>query len=733
MLQAANLYGPKSRDDEQAENPDQDLIKEIRNNFKIDQEHWRPIFEKATEDLYFLSDEKYAQWDEKDFNARSDIGRPALTVDQLSQFIHQVVNDIRMNTPSITVIPDNDDADVDTAEIIKGLVKNIEYKSRASDAYDIAALFSVKSSVAFIRVDHDYADDYSFNQELFIRRMINPGAVFLDSNSVEVDGRDAKRCTILEKITLSEYKSRWPGKEISDFDDAGRNFEKANDEEKITVAEYFELIETKSTKKANAAGEISDYDDGDEKAPDFKAKRTIIKCKVMRYWVSGKDFLEKTSFPGKFIPLIPVYGEEAWREGNRNLFSLIRKAKNAQQMYNYWKSLETELLQKQPIAPVMAAEGQVDDYKDDWANPSKAIVLRYKTIDADGNQIGAPQRLQPPTIPTGVVNAARETVDDIKAALGMYNASLGQRSNETSGVAINQRKQEGDVATFHFGDNLNRSICQVGNVVVFAAPEIYDTPRVIRISGDEGEQKAVGINGAQLQPGQEKPFDIRKGVYAVDIVTGASFTTKRQEAANFYQTVVTKMPELMDIMGDLLFKNMDFTGAQEMSARMKKIIEIKSPGLIESDDPNAAPPPDPKLIQATQMIQHLQTVIQQGGQQMQEIQQKLANREGETQVKMAAVQAKSQSEMAHAQNDQKENMMKMVQGMVDATMKSRELDIQEQQVSGTLAINAFTAKFDTLMQAMQQITAALPQVGIGAPMGAANPQANPAAAAQGEI
>lgn len=758
-----------------------DLVTSINKTFLADQDHWKPIYQKATEDLFFLSDDEFAQWDREDRTARTEIGRPALTVDQLSQFIHQVVNDIRMNTPSITVIPDSNDATVETAEVFKGLIKNIEYKSRASDAYDNAALFSVKSSIGFIRVDHRYADDSSFEQELYIDRIINPGAVFLDRNSIQVDGRDAKHCTILDKITLEEFKKRWPKAQPSDFQEVSRNFDQTKDDDKITVAEHFCIVETAATKSAFKAPKddgddvIADYQDGDEKQKSFKNKRTITTQKVMRYWLSGKEILEQTTFPGRYIPIVPVYGEESWMNGERHLFSLIRKAKNAQQMYNYWKSLETELLQKQPIAPVMAAEGQVDDYSDDWKNPGKAVVLRYKTTDADGNVIGAPQRLQPPTIPTGVVNAARETVDDIKAALGMYNASIGQRSNETSGVAINQRKQEGDVATFHFGDNLNRSICQVGNVLVFAIPEIYDTARIISITGEEGEHKKVGINGAPMQPGQappqpqvqpqpqqpqlpgqpppmpqqppvqqigstppsplppqSDPYNLKVGKFSVDIVTGASFTTKRQEAANFFQNIVTKMPDMMMTMGDLLFKNMDFDGAQEMAARMEKIIDAKNPGLIESDDPNAPPPVDPKLMQAEQMIKQLQNIIQQGAQELQETKQQLANKQGEQQVKMAAIQAKSQTEMARVQNDNKSMQVDALDKFGKSMSDSRALDIEEQQVSGTLAIQAFSAKMDSLLQAMKQITDALPQQSeIGAPQSAANQQAIPAAVTQG--
>jgi hypothetical protein len=428
----------------------------------------------------------------------------------------------------------------------------------------------------------------------------------------------------------------------------------------------------------------------------------------MRYKLSGKEVLEETTFPGKYIPIVPVYGEEAWLDGKRNLFSLIRKSKGAQKMYNYWKSLETELLMKQPQAPIMVAEGQIEDYAEDWLNPSKAMALRYKVKDAEGNAVGAPQRLEPPTIPTGIVNASRQTVDDIKATMGLYNASIGARSNETSGIAIQRRQQEGDVATFHFADNLNRSIAHVGRILVCAIPEIYDTPRVIRIIGSEDEPKEVGINGAGVED-QEEGYDLTKGKYDVRVISGAPYTTRRQEAAAFFSDVVKSQPDLMQIMGDLLFKNMDFTGAEAMAERMKKLIKRTNPDMIESDD-EEQPAPDPEKMQMAQVIEQSQQAIAQMQQEMQGMQAALDNKQGDLQIK-------AQSEAQKAEEAQSQNQLAMVKMRLDdeakkaelelkaaeLQLRARELDIQEQKIQAEIALKSQAARVAELESVIQQI------------------------------
>ena len=610
-----------------------DALKRATENYERDKSHWEEIYRKAREDMYFISDNEDAQWDPADRKIRER--RPCLTIDQLGQFIHQVANTIRMNTPTINIIPGTD-GDAETADIFKGLIRNIEYKSNADEAYDTGSLSSIRCSIGFIFVDHGYVSNDSFEQELTIRRSVNPLQCWIDCDSIEADGSDARRGIKIESISVQSFKRRFPEAEVSSFGEEKSGSYK--DDDSVNIAEYYEIIDEAKEVGLTDLGEMEEIIEGVE----YSATRTLKKSKIMRYLLSGADILKESRFPGKYIPIVPVYGEEAWIDGKRQLYSLIRKSKDAQKMYNYWKSLETELLMKQPNAPVMAAAGTTEDYKEDWQNPGKSMVLRYNATDADGNPVPKPERLAPPTIPTGIVNAARATVDDIKATMGIYNASLGEASNETSGVAISRRKEEGDVATYHFGDNLVRSITHVGRLLVCAIPEVYDTARIIQIIGLEDEPQQIGVNGA-MAPDQERPFDLKKGEYGVRVVTGASFTTKRQEAAEFFQSIVEKQPELMTVMGDLLFKNMDFAGAQAMAERMKKVIDPKF--LDENKDQEI----DPEKEQMKMVIQEGEQMLTDMQAQIAELEQQLKNKDGEIQVKVMTAENTANNDQAKIQ------------------------------------------------------------------------------------
>lgn len=652
-------------------------VYKAQQKFKKAQEHWQEIFEKLQDDLYFQSDAEDAQWNELDINSRRESGRPVLTIDQLSQYVHQVVNDGRLNTPTINVIPKTG-ADLETAEILKGLIRHIQEDSRADEAYDNALDFAVKCSLGFIRVDHEYEDKMSFDQKLCIKPVINPTSVYLDPDSIKVDGSDAKYGFVLDEIPVTKFKEEYPDKQAMSFEEINYEYAKERkDNEVITLAEYFTLDqkEIKIGKRIKPridieTGVITTDEVIEEVNDEFEYQeiRTTTSPIVRRFKMSGVDVLEETTFPGDYIPIVPVYGEISYNGGVRSLFSLIRRAKDAQRAYNFWRSIETEILMKQPQAPIMAAEGQTENYSDDWTRPEKSNVLRYKTTDSRGNPVPPPQRLAPPQIAPGIMNAAMQTVNDIQATLGMYGAAVGQRSNEVSGVAIDNRKIESDMSTYHFVDNRDKSITQVGRVLVSAIPEIYDTPRILSIIDDEEEISSIGVNGAIVE-GQERMFDLTDARYSVKVTTGVPFTTQRQEASTYMKDIVVQRPEMLSIIGDLLFKYSDFPGSQAISERMKKTM---NPTYFEEESQEAA---------------QYQAIIQQLQGQVQQLAVALQNKDAEEQLKTQIEIGKLNLEARKLELDKmkalgdydiksEQNEIKAFEANVDAEHKEVDSDLK---------------------------------------------------------
>jgi len=666
------------------------LIKDCKARYEADKSAWSEIYKKAADDLYFLSDADDAQWNELALTARRNRNAPALTIDQLGQFVHQVVNDIRMNTPSINVFPDDGEASEDVAGAYKAIIRGIEYQSNADEAYDTAAHYSVKSGIGFLRVEHDYSNSTGFEQDLIIKRVVNPLAIYLDGSSIEADGSDARHVTVTERISVDLFKSRYPDYTPSSFEES-ENTSSGQAQDYVTIAEQFIIEESDREIGLNDMGDVESVIEGKQ----YQKTRKVKERKVRRVVLSGQDVLADTYFPGEYLPIIPVYGEEEWVKGKRKIYSLIRKSKDAQKQYNLWKSIETELLMKQPEAPIMAAVGSIDGYEESYKNPAKSMVLYYNPTDGAGNPLPMPQRLSPPTIPTGVVNAAKEAIDDIKATLGMYAASLGARGNETSGVAINARKLEGDVATYHFGDNLTRSVTQLGRVLVCAIPQVYDTPRVVGIVDEEDNSKQLGVNG-KMVPEQEETINLALGKYGVRVNTGASYTTKRQESAAFYQELLTRSPDMMTVMGDLFFKNLDVAGSEAMASRMKKLID---PKLLEDDNEN------PALAAANGQLQQMQAVIMEMQQQLAAAQEALQNKQEETQLKAMAEAKKlelKEAQLILSAQSTEQKPAQEAQRVVISTGAEEAISQKMDELTGVVAaiIQAQAAPIQELTQAI---------------------------------
>lgn len=566
-------------------------------------------------------------------------GKPCIVINELPQFVHQVCNDIRQNTPSIKVFPDND-GDQETAEVISELMRSIEYKSKADAIYDTAAEYAASCGVGFIRADHQYSYKQGDEQEIILKRICNPLVTWIDPSSVECDGSDSMGAITLDVIAEKEFKRLYPKAQCISFDNPSAGVVK----DTVTVAEIF----------------VRTWDDDRQ-----------ISATVKRYKFSGKDLLEETEFPSKYIPIVPVYGKETWLEGKRVLQSLIRQARQPQRRLNYLASKEAEILALAPIAPILAAEGTLVNERNQYQNAGSEAYLEYRTTDLDGNPAPAPTRLAPPPASTGIMQAIQQAKENIKEVLGLYNASIGQRSNETSGVAINARKVEGDIATLHFADNLKRSITQVGVVMLDMMPRVYDTARILQVINSEEEPKNIGVNGGQMQEGQKKPFDIRTGTYNVRVATGASYTTKRQEAAQFLADMFKQSPELMAIGGDLLFKNLDLPGAEALAERFKKTID---PKLLEDDGQ------DPRIQQMQMAMQQMQAQLQEAMQALQSKQGEEVIKKAELQVKQGELQLKEAElkvKILELQKPQEDKGLEVNQQLFDQQIAEREIALKE--------------------------------------------------------
>ena len=572
----------------------------------------------ALEDIRFAKLNE--QWPDSVLKQREAEQRPCLTINKMPAFIRQVVNDSRQNRPSIKVHPVDDMADKETAEVINGLIRNIEYSSNADVAYDTSVECAVAGGFGYFRIGMDYAFDDAFDMDITIERVSNPFSVYGDPLSTAADSSDWNVGFVVNPMPRDEFKRQYEGKANVDFDSGA--WEGVSDpwldDDSVLVAEYWvrEEIEREIVKLPDGRVFSREQIETDpdllpvlvamESGQITVQTRTAKSHKVMQYTVSGADVLETMEWPGRYIPIVPVYGDEFDVEGKRYFRSLIYNAKDAQRMFNYWRTTATELTALAPRAPYIGPEDAFKGNDNIWAtaNSKSHAFLPYK-----GN---VPPQRQPldSGVAAGALQEALNASDDMKAIIGLYDASLGARSNETSGRAILARQREGDVATFHFIDNLSRAIRHAGRILIDLIPKVYDTPRIVRILGEDGTEEAKPINqqyqkspDEMKEPGQEQAImamhDLTAGKYDLTVTTGPSFTTRREEAAAQMTEFIRAFPPAAPVIGDILARNLDWPGADEIAKRLETINPAKQaqglpPQLMEA------------IKQGQQLIQQLQ-------------------------------------------------------------------------------------------------------------------------------
>jgi hypothetical protein len=685
---------------------------ESGNNNKINEviKFWRLVNDAdSTNRAEALMDVKFAagdQWPVEIQNSRNLESRPCLTINKIDAYIRQVTNQQRMQRPRIKVHPVNNLADYKIAQVIEGITRHIEVNSNADTAYDTAFDYAVRMGWGYWRVNTKYVSETSFDQEIYIDTIDNPFTVYFDPNSILPDGSDAERCLITTVMDKKIFRENYPGA------DDGANFQQRSTgddtaswltKEDIRVAEYF-YIERERAKLYLLSDGTSGFADSDnffarveasgltvvDERDSFRKAVKWMKCTAM-------EILEEKTWAGKYIPVVPCYGAQVIIDDKRKKYGLVRFAKDPQRMYNFWRTSMTESVALAPKAKWLLAEGQDEGHENEWAmaNIKSTPVLRYKQKDIEGQPAPAPTRLQPEPPPTGIMEAAGAISADLQMVLGVLDPNQLPSGN-ISGKALAGQQNQVDLSNFHFYDNMTRSIRQTGKIILDLIPKIYDTERVMRIIGSDGQPDMTTINQANAIG--EVLNDVTVGEYDVVMDTGPGFQTKRQQAVESMMPLLTGNAELFNIAGDLVFRNMDFPGADVIADRLAAM----NP-LAQIDEKSDIPPEvQMRLAQSQQMIEQLQQQLQAAGLE-------INNRMQVAQIKEeGATKRKLMDVTARAHNTETINEAKVNQTNVRAVTEQNktEIDALVKMLIARMSPNQLLAEIDRLNAEQQQFAVA---------------------------
>lgn len=635
-----------------------DLHAEMMVRHTACRDYWKAQYDEAEDDMEFafMPD---SQWDKWMKDTRE--GRPCYTVNKLRQAMKQITNDQRQNRPQAKVRA-AEGGDADLAEIRQGILRNIDGQIDAQRAVDTAFQFAVGGGFGVWRITTEYADEGGFDLEIQREEIADPYSVVFDMAAKKKDRRDARYAFVDSRWSRSAFKDRWPDAKMVSVDDTLESDQDWWDEEEVSVAEYW----YKKTEQVEIVL-LSDgrVVDADKMAPILdelamagirvQRRRNVDRETVYQCVVSGAEILEgPTEHPGRFIPLVPVWGENLRIKGKETFCGAVRFAKDPQRMYNYERSTFIEMIGDQGYSPYMATPTMVEGHEAQWQTMrTKRRPMMLFNVDQVAPNGGAPIRLPPPDFPAALANAAQISSDDIKASTGIYDASLGARSNETSGKAIIARQREGDVANFDYIDNLSYALKYDFEVMNDLITAVIDTQRQMRIVGEDGAEKVLEVNKVvrDEQTGEMVTLnDLSQGRYDVSVTVGPSYTTQRMEAAEAMMQLANDPSPIGMVAKYGFIKNLDTPGLEEVKKAARKI--LVGQGLLEPEEgeqPMPPPGPPPEVQQAMEQVQQGQQALAQQEQQLQGMQMQLER--AKAGLEKQQMQIKSAIDAGSADND----------------------------------------------------------------------------------
>jgi hypothetical protein len=564
---------------------EQDLIARAKAHFKNAVDVFQETYDEMIEDLNFVNGD---QWPAEIVAQREADKRPCLRINKLPQFVDRVQGDMRQARPSIKIRPVDDIADDETADIMTGLIRNIETQSDAEIVYDSGGEAMVQCGFGAWRVITEYVSDDSFDQEILIERIKNQFTVLLDPAANRWDRSDGRFAFVYEDMPRDLYSNRFKGKSELPWSGDKKSYGDWATEKTIRVAEYFEreinskklyMIHVKGEDKPKTVSELP------EETHVILKERSVESSRVFWYRINGIEILEgPIEVKGSVIPLIPVYGKEINILGRSHYYGIVRHSKDSMRMYNYYRSMDAETIALAPRAPWLMTEKMIGPYKKMWdsANTRNFSYLLYVP---DPNHPGLkPERNFPSIANQAIIQNIMVADQELHDTTGLQLASLGKRSNEQSGKAIEARAKEGDIGQYTYVDNQVRAIKHTAKVIVAMMPYIYDMPRIQRIIGEDSQAKNVKINQRfkDETDGKEKIFDLTTGKYDVVGSVGPSYETQRQESlAAMIDFAKILDPPQRSIMADQIASTSDWHGADIMAKRFRKTLP---PGIAEPEE-----------------------------------------------------------------------------------------------------------------------------------------------------
>lgn len=602
---------------------DEDILDQARARFSLAQDAETDERSQQYQALKFRSGQ---HWSEGQLAQRSQEGQelPSLVIPRTESYIQQTLNSYRKNPLGMRVRAKSGGASKEVADVLEGKLREIEQDSRADLAYTSAFSQALGQGEGYFRLATDYESWDSFQQCVKILPVYSRFAVYPDPSSTDPAGLDMQWCFVTTRMSHDAFCSRYEKEPAEVALWAGYGDSEWVTRDEVMVADYYyKTIESLTIvqfpdgtvlEKTPELGEL------DPTWPTRETRRTTVQ------WVQlcGYAVLQKTRWPGQYIPVIRVEGQRLDLDGRARRTGMVQASADSAFAYDVYASAEMAAIMLAPKAPYILYAEQIAGFEGHWnqANDGHMPYLPVKAIVVNGQLLPPPQRQVAEPAIQAITQARMGAAADLQASLGMFDASLGAPSNEVSGKAIDARKVEGEQTNYSYAANLAWSIRACGVQILDLLPKLYAGPTDLRQIGPDGAVTMTKVNqprtDSQGQP--QEALMLGKGSYDVVISAGPSYETSRMETSEKLGTMLAAVPpEIQRYFMDTWAGSLDFPGSQDLANRLRTLVPPEALQASEGQKPE-------------QQVAMLQNQVQQAGQQLQVLQQQLQESQQTEQV-----------------------------------------------------------------------------------------------------
>tara|TARA_R110000822_G_C15315769_1_gene493229 strand:- start:37 stop:2346 length:2310 start_codon:yes stop_codon:yes gene_type:complete len=659
---------------------------------------------------------KNGQWEPYWWEQNKD--KPRYTFDLTTPIVNTIYDKIKKADFAGDVNPIGGNASKDNAEVLDGMVRNIQVISNAKHIYNSSAKSVVKGGLDGWQIVQKYIDDDSFDQDLIIENVENfVDRVWFQSSAERQDRADADYGWKFTGFTKDEYEAKWPEGGASGLSSDLVNNAYFNKPDLIMVGEYYYIKEEPRELIMMSNGSVYEDDDEYEQIKDELIemgitevkRRTRMKREVYVRKLDASGWLDEpkeTVF--SYIPLIPAYGNYEIFENKSLYHGVVQKRMDPQRVFNYSLSREIEEGALAPRAKYWMTEKQVAGNMD---------TIQTLNTNADPVQIFTPdERLPGPPIQNGgaqinpgLRNVSQTTSELITQTAGIFASNLGDNPNAQSGIAIKRLQDKGDAGSSEYFSSMEIAICHTMRILIKAIPKVYLGEREVRILKEDATYDMVSLNNTIIdqETGEEIIMnDLTIGNYDVTCSAGPAFQNQQEETVAAMIEIGSVDPSIIEMGSDILLNNVVAPGMAQIAQRKRQ--QLFQAGVIPSDQWSEEEEQKMAQIQALQAQQGPQQDPNQmiGQAELIKAQNEQAKTEISVQEKGANIQLAQQREQRENAKFQSQQRNDQVNQMITADKQQ-----QDQMLAAEKQQNAqMTAMYDhikTQAESMKLIREAL--------------------------